>query len=397
MTTAELIAPETASPSASPTREVLERLATLHAGGPVVVSLYLRLDVQDRIRNRYRIAMRDAIRRARETADQYGFARPEHEALHRDLARVEAHLENVAALPHSPGLALFACESLELFQLLPLPRVLQTRLLVSDRPRLAEALAAVEGFGRIVVALLDRTHARFFEVSAFEVSELSDLFLPATRGGKYHSDRADAPGWGEHDFHNRIREERHRHAAAVARQLAALVAERPCQGIVLAGPTRTIADQQRFLPRGLAERVVGTARLNPTAATSAEVRKAALEARTAWERAHENAVLAEVEQRVGTGWAVNGARPTLRALGRGQVRVLIVPAGQAGSGYRCTLSGRLVLARGDCHGEGDPVPVPDLVSEALEEALRQHVEVEVIDDPETGSRVDGLAGLLRFR
>jgi peptide chain release factor subunit 1 len=397
VTATESLAPETALPSAAPAPEVLERLATVHAGGPVVVSLYVRLDVQDRIRNRYRIAARDALRRAREMVDQFGLARPEHEALQRDIARVEAHLENAAALPHSPGLALFACESLGLFEVLPLPRVLQTRVLLGERPRLAEALAAVEGFGRILVALIDRTHARFFEVTAFEVREVSDLFVPATRGGKYHSDRADSPGWGEHHFHTRIREERHRHSAGVAQQLAALVAAGPCQGIVLAGPTRTIMDQQRFLPRALAERVVGTVRLNPTAATSAEVRKAALEARTEWERAHESSVLAEVEQGIGTGWAVNGARPALRALGRGQVRVLIVPAGQAGSGYRCALSGRLVLARGDCQGEGDPVPIPDLVSEALEEALRQHVEVEVIDDPEIETRVDGLAALLRFR
>ncbi len=397
MTATELLGPEVQLPAAGEALALLERLGTLRAGGPLVVSLYLRLDVQDRIRNRYRIAARDAIRRARETADQSGLSRPEHEALLRDLTRMAAHLENAGALPHSPGMALFACESLGLFEVLPLPRVLQTRVLLGERPRLAEALAAVEAFGRLLVALVDRTHTRFFEVTAFEVSEVSDLFVPATRGGKYHSDRADSPGWGERDFHNRIREERHRHSAAVAQQLAVLVADRACQGIVLAGPTRTIMDQQRFLPRDLAERVVGTARLNPTAATPAEVRKAALEARAAWERTHEASVMAEVEQGAGTGWAVNGARPSLRALGRGQVRVLVVPAGQTGSGYRCALSGRLVLARGECPGEGDPIPVPDLVSEALEEALRQHVEVEVIDDPETRTGVDGLAALLRFR
>jgi len=397
VTATQLPAPETASSSAAPALEVLERLATVSAPGPLLVSLYVRLDVQDRIRNRYRIAARDALRRARETADQMGLPRTEHDGLHRDLARIEAHLENAAALPHSPGLAIFACEPLELFQVLPLPRVLQTRLLLGERPRLAEAFAAVEAFGRLVVALVDRTHARFFEVTAFEVSEVSDLFVPATRGGKYHSDRADSPGWGEHDFHNRIREERHRHSAAVAHQLAVLVTERSCQGIILAGPARTVAEQQRFLPRGLAQRVVGTVRLNPTAATPAEVRAAVLEARATWERTHEASVLAEVEQGIGTGWAVNGARPTLRALGRGQVRVLVVPAGQAGSGYRCALSGRLVLARGECQGEGDPIPVPDLVSEALEEALRQHVEVEVIDDPASREGVDGLAALLRFR
>jgi peptide subunit release factor 1 (eRF1) len=247
------------------------------------------------------------------------------------------------------------------------------------------------------VALVDRTHCRFIEVTAFEGNELSGLTLPATRGGKYHSDRQDSPGWGEGDFHNRIQEERRRHAAAVARQLERLVAERQYEGIVVAGPSRTVAEQQRFLSRSMASRVLGTLPLNPTAATPAAVREAVLKLRAVWERSHEAAVVASVEQGMGVGWAVNGVRPTLRALNRGQVRVLVVPAGQTGGGHRCGQSGRLVLASSDCRGEGVPMPIPDLVSEAVEEALNQGVEVEVIDDRKVAAGVDGLAALLRFR
>ncbi|MFI5209500.1 MAG: hypothetical protein ACHQ2E_03555, partial [Gemmatimonadales bacterium] len=326
-----------------------------------------------------------------------GLPHTEREALHRDLARVQGFLDNPAGLPHTQGLALFACESQELFEVVALPRVVQTRVLLGTRPRLAEALATMEGFGRIVIALVDRTHTRFFVVTASDVHELSGLTPPATRGGKYHSDRADAPGWGEHDFHNRIREERHRHAASVAHQLAVLVREQPCQGIVLAGPARPVADQRRFLPRDLAGRLMGTARLNPTSATADDVRQAAFEVRTSWEKAHEAAVVAELEEGIATGWAVIGAKPTLRALDRGQVRLLLVAAGVSGAGYRCSASGRLALARADCREEGEPEPVPDLVSEALDEAFRQHADVEVIDDPALKDKVDGLAGLLRFR
>lgn len=397
MTSIELLAPESREKASLPGPEVFDRLVDVHADRPVVVSVYLRLEVQDRIRNGYLIALRDAVRQANEAVGHSGVPHPEREALHRDLARVLNHVDNARDLPHSPGLALFACESLGLFEALALPRVLQTRLLLGDRPRLAEAVAAVEGFGRIIVALVDRTHARFFEVTVFDADELSSLQVPATRGGKFHSDRADSPGWGEHDFHNRIREERHRHAAAVADQLAALVAGGPCQGIVLAGPARSIIEHQRFLPRNLASRVLGTVRLNPTAATTADVRRAALEVRSGWERSHEASILSELDQGVGSNWAVKGARPTLRALARGQMRVLVVPAGQTGYGYRCTESNRLVLTQDDCRGEGEPVLVADLVSEAIDEALRQHVEVEVIDDPELKEGVDGLAGLLRFR
>jgi len=397
VTTLELVAPEAPPKAALPVPQLLDRLEKVHVDSPAVVSLYVRLEVQDRIRNRYRIAARDAIRRLIEAVGTTGLPHAGREALHRDLARVQAYLDDPAGLPHSQGVAIFACEQEELFEVVALPRVVQTRVVLGPRPRLAEALATMEGLGRIVVALVDRTHSRFFEVTAFEANELSSMALPFTRGGKFHSDRGDAPGWGEHDFHNRIREERHRHAAAVTQHLAELVRERPCQGIVLAGPARTLVEQQRFLPRDLASRVLGTARLNPTAATPAEVRHAALEARAAWERKHEAAIVAELEDGVATGWAVTGARPTLRALNRGQIRLLLLSAGLSGAGYRCAASGRLALSRADCRDEGEPVPVPDLVSEALDEAFRQHVEVEVIDDPELKDRVDGLAGLLRFR
>lgn len=397
MTTLEVVAPETATKAALPLSQLLDRLSKVQVDSPAVVSLYVRLDVQDRIRNRYRIAARDAIRRLIEAVGPTGLPHGELEALHRDLARVQAFLDDPRGLPHSPGLALFACEQQDLFEVVALPRVAQTRVVLGQRPRLAEVIATMERPGRIVVALVDRTHSRFFEVTAFGASELSGLAQPFTRGGKYHSDRGDAPGWGEHDFHNRIREERHRHAAAVAHHLAELVKERPCDGIVLAGPARTTVEQQRFLPRELAGRLLGTARLNPTSATPADVRLAALEAKSAWEQAHEAAVVADLEEGIATGWAVIGARPTLRALDRGQVRLLIIAAGLSGAGFRCAASGRLALSKADCRDEGDPVPVPDLVSEALDEAFRQHVDVEVIDDPELKERVDGLAGLLRFR
>jgi peptide subunit release factor 1 (eRF1) len=79
------------------------------------------------------------------------------------------------------------------------------------------------------------------------------------------------------------------------------------------------------------------------------------------------------------------------------VRALIVREDLSGSGYRCRTSGRLVLAKGDCAGEGAPEPVRDLVDEAVEEALRQNVEVVVVTDPALTASVDGFAALLRFR
>ena len=83
---------------------------------------------------------------------------------------------------------------------------------------------------------------------------------------------------------------------------------------------------------------------------------------------------------------------------QGQVRTLLVDAEAGGPGYRGAQSGRLVSEPDQLlRGEGDPVPVIDLVDEAIEDALRQRVKVEVVYDGEARRAVNGLAGLLRFR
>lgn len=378
-------------------RETLKRLLPLRTDRPVVLTLYLRLEGNDRIRNGYRLTVREAIHRLVASGAYTTRPNSERAGIDRDLERITAHLDIVSGLPHTPGLVIVACDARGVFEVIPLPHVLQTRLLTATRPHLAEARAALDDFRRIVVAAVDRTHARFFEVDAFACHELPGLALVATRGGKFHSDRADAPGMGERDFHNRIREERHRRAAAVARQLTRLAAEAPCQGIVLAGPLRTTREMVRFLPRQLATMLFGVLPLNPTAVSPAEIREAALTLRAEHLRSQEARLLQDLTDAIGTGWAVKGLRPALTALGQGQVRTLVVPAGQVVSGVRCVQSGRLAASVAECQDEGGVVPVPDLIGEALEEALDQEVEVVVLEDLRLAARVDRMAAFLRFR
>jgi peptide subunit release factor 1 (eRF1) len=43
------------------------------------------------------------------------------------------------------------------------------------------------------------------------------------------------------------------------------------------------------------------------------------------------------------------------------------------------------------------MPTVDIIDDAIEEALRQRVALDVIYDPAPAESVDGLAGLLRFK
>lgn len=220
----------------------------------------------------------------------------------------------------------------------------------------------------VVVVVLDRAHARFFQVSGRRVVEVAGVASPGTRGGRFHSDRADAPGGGEHDYHGRLREEERRHYAAIARRLLELKRARGARGLLVAGPGPVPRAFRRVLPEGLAARVIGTARLNPLEVTAPAVGRAASRARQGYLRSVETDLVATLREGLGTGWAVTGAAATTAALQRRRVRVLLVPDG---------------AAAGPAAG-------------AVLEARRQGVPVCMVHGV-SATPVDGLAALLRYR
>ncbi|MGH7808149.1 MAG: peptide chain release factor 1, partial [Thermodesulfobacteriota bacterium] len=107
----------------------------------------------------------------------------------------------------------------------------------------------------------------------------------------------------------------------------------------------------------------------------------------------------ELEEKLHLGLAVNGLDATLQALTLSQVRVLIVSDGFVHTGFICPESGVLVLEKNEnvCPEGKTPVPVVDIVDEAIEEALGQGGQVEVILDEDLKKKIDGTGAILRFK
>jgi len=356
-------------------RDVLARLAAVEPGPYRVVSCYLKLEPRDKTRGKYLIKMKNRVREALAALDRQGLEREVRDGVAADLERVRRYFEDPGHLPSARGIALFACQPLRLFDVVALPHVYRSRLRVEPTPLVRELVALEQEFGTILVAACDRTGARFFEVSAFDVTELPGLTAAATRPGKFHGERQAkrggmlAGGYGEHNYHMRIREEKHRHYARVADYIYQVHSQRPLAGLVVAGIRVVAAALVPHLHTYLHDLLLGVVKLNPKLASPAQVRDAALVLREQRERAWEQAHAEAMKEGVMTGWAVNGIEPTLKALARGQVRTL--------------------LADGN---HDDP-----RIDEAVEEALRQRAQVDVLYDDKARRPVDGLAALLRFR
>lgn len=374
----------------------LERLTKVRPDGHWVVSCYLKLEPRDRIRGKYRVKLKNRVRATLDGLPRLGLDRAASDEVARDLERIQDHLHEPDSLPDTRGIAIFACEGAGLFEVVPMPVVYRSRLGVERTPLIRELASVEDEFGRILTAVVDRTAARFFEVTAYGAVELPSLRADATRASKWYGD--DGPGgWGEHNFNNRIREEKQRHYDQVAKQLFALDRQRPAHGIVLAGVGAEAGAVKPFLHSYLADRLIGSIKLNPKVLDANEVFEATLAARAEHERAQERSLVEELREKSGSGWAVNGIDPVLKALSRGQVRVLLVRNDDPVPGFRCGDTGRLTLKERDCRAEGDPIPVLDVIDEAIEESLRQGVDIDVIFDDEVGGEVDGLAAIFRFR
>lgn len=370
------VLPATPSASADPVRAAIERLSAIEPGPQDVVSCYLKLEPRDKTRGKYLIKIKNRVREVTAALDKRPLERQAREAIKADFDRVLAYFEKPERLPSTRAVAIFACQGIGLFEVFPLPHVHRSRLAVAPTPLVTELIALEEEFGSIAVAVCDRTSARFFSVTAYDITELSSLHSPeASRGGRFHGERRAvrggivAGGVGEHNYHQRIKTEKHRHYAGIADQLFRLHTERPLTGLVLAGVGVDAAAVLPHLHSYLHDLVLGVVKLNPKHTSPAEVREATLTLREERERAWERAHAVAVKEGIGTGWAVNGFEATLRALSRGQVRTLLA----------------------DGHSD-DP-----RIDDAVEDALRQRAQVDVLYDDRARRTVDELAALLRFR
>jgi len=394
----------TAERSRPPTLgSVMERFANVGTTEHWVVSCYLKLEPRDRSRGKYMIKLKNRIKGRIAWLEQQDVSRAEREVVARDVERIRNYLEDPVNLPTGRGIALFACEPLNLFEVVPLPAVFRSRLVIDRSPLVRELAALHDEFGLVFCTAYDRTSARFFRVTAFGIEELSGR-IPGetTRAGKFHGPRsvqgsgANPGSAGEHNYHRRIEAEKERHFADIADRLFELYRTENVRGIVLAGSGAVANAVMPHLHPYVRKGILGTAKINPKTATAAEVMEQVLAVRQQSERSWEAEHIRELREGLGTGWAVNGVEATLRALSKGQVRTLLVDPTVTLEGFRCQASGRLTTMADECDQEGLAGSLPDVVDEAIEETLRQGGHVDVIEDQDAQSSVEGLAALLRF-
>lgn len=375
---------------------LLERLLVISSDQPRIVSAYLRFDPEDRLGGAYLLALKDEIRRLHDDPALQNLDHASREGLSLDLRRILQWAETGAANWPTPALAVFSWEAGGLFEAVPLPGVPRTRVVVEQTPRIRELVAAEPYTRPVLTVLLDRAHIRIFEADFLRAVELPGLFVESSPGGKFLSQRKDAPGWGERDFHGRRDEESRRQHAEIVSAIERLVLSRHHLGIALGGPRDRTTALAADLPPALTSLLLDEIRLNPGSTTVAEVKAATREVVAEAARRLIQDAVGEFKEAMGRGLAVEGIRETLRAVSLGQVRMLLIGERCSGPGFRCGAGGSLVLAADQCREAGEPVALPDVVDEAVEDALRKRASIMTVPEPASEVLLDGIGAFLRY-
>jgi peptide chain release factor subunit 1 len=369
-----------------------------HTGGHPVVSVFIDLDPSEFATAPARASQ---VRSLLDEANGDSHRELPHEdrsAITRDLERLQDYLGSAEPpVSGARALAVFCSSQDGLFEAVPLAHAAPARVIIAPTPYI-EPLVAGPDDGRMAVVLISRRAGRILTgdpESLRQIERITD---------NVHGQHS-AGGWSQANYERSADNEAEQHLRHVAHELYRIWQREPFHRLVLGGPVEDVRRLSEDLHNDLRPALMDERLdLNVETAGLTEVRDALLPVLDRAREAHKDAVLTELENRLGAeGRAVRGVDDTLRALGERLVETLLLAHNFAARGARCPRCG-LLYPEGTvtCPTEREATTeVEDLREAAVEAAVLQDASVLVFGEgsdapPAALSRARGIAALLRF-
>ena len=374
------------------TQDRLQRLATFEPGdGARVLSLYLNLDPAANLHaaeNR-RSAVNSLLdEAARAVEGEEGLTHDAHMALREDVNRareeLEANLDDGWA-EGAHALALFLCGPSDLFEVLRLPRPVDSRVTIADRPAI-EPLAEVGPAQHWAVLLLDGNDARLLE-------GLGDRLEETRTESSDHGGCTRRGGMSAQRYERSVGMEEGAFLRAVAQMLEEADRARSYRHIFVGTTERHFSAFAGALSAPMRDRVTGRFDAGADWESPQDIRER-LEPLLQMEETHRER---EALDAVGAN-GVRGIVDVLPALYERRVGTLLLEPGLEHPGVVCPRC-RWALAeeRGTCPVDGETMtPHPNLVEWAVELAVEQDAEVLPVRRHDDLADHGGIAAALRF-
>jgi hypothetical protein len=373
------------------TRSRLRRLADVHPQRGRVLSVFLNLDPAEFATPPARASAITSIvtEAAHRVEEAEGLQHDEREALKADVERVREVLNGSdVAANGTRAVAVYACGSEDLLEVVSLRHPLDSRVVLDRRP-FVEPLVQEGGAERWCVILVNRRVARIFTGDGEALEETDRI------EDDVHSQH-DQGGWSQARYQRGVDKEKDDHLAHTADVAFRLYKRRGFDRLLVGGPEELVGDLESRLHSYLQKRVVGRVQCDVEDSTLEDVRACAGERIAEHVRAHERERLDRLAEGVGRGErGAAGLAAVLGALNEARVEALLIAQGFSASGLQDAATGML-YGSGDAPDGASTQPVEDVVERAIEKAIEQSADVLVVRHYEDLGPLGGIGAVLRY-
>jgi peptide subunit release factor 1 (eRF1) len=372
-------------------RETLRRLADAKAAnGGKAISFYLNLEPTEFATPPARAsAIRSLLDEGEKKLKEVeGDAK---RALRADFERAREFFSRDLPTDGARGLAVFCSGDNDLFEVIRLPRPVQSEVVISDSPFIEPLVDLVSGTWCIL--LCNRRTGRIFRGSSDRIDEVaritSEDVLP----------QADAGGWSQARYERGQDEEVHRHLKRVADVLHRRFRRARFDHLLIGSPEELTSDIEKTLHPEVSQRLVGRLTVDVENTSGDDVLASARPLIEEHERAAERDALDRLKQGVGAGGrGVAGLGDVLGVLNERRVETLLIEERFQMPGRACPQCGSL-FEEGVTKCPADETatePYDDIVEEAVELAVAQSADVIVTRHHDDLEEMGGVGAVLRF-
>ncbi|MGE0127395.1 MAG: Vms1/Ankzf1 family peptidyl-tRNA hydrolase [Blastocatellales bacterium] len=377
------------------TNNLIDRLVAFEPTPFPVVSLYLNTQSDQHGRDNFDVFVR---REFSACAKNWTMRTPERASFDRDTERINLYLRDELR-PSANGVAIFACSAEDdFFEAVQFDAPIEKNLLfTSYQPHVYALARFIDHYPPYVALVADTNTARLYVFGAGEELEQRSVINP-------NHNRTMIGGWSQARYQRHTDNYRLHHAKEVVEELDRVVSVENIERIVLAGDEVIIPMLREQFPQRLEERVIDVLRLDMTTPEH-EVMKASFDA----VRAHDARKDAEkveklLDEYLGAGFGVTGARDTLMALTLGQVDEMLLSASE--QDVRDDLAGKdaelipaipegmYAAVNGATNGATRSAVIAD---ELVARACQTSAEVTFIEDATKLAEHGGVGAKLRYR
>ncbi len=374
-------------------RSKLRELARLRPDGAKVLSLYLNLDPTEFASAQARTTEMSSLLDEADRRLRNGESLTHDEKVHlrEDVERVREYFRSDDfSAKGAHALAIFCSGPAGLFEVIKLPRPVETGVAINDTP-FVEPLTDIAFGGSWAVLLISRKMARILLGSREHLEEVTRI-SDDVHG--WH----DQGGWSQARYQRGIQKEADDHVKHATEVLFRRFRRRPFDGLLIGCPEETCGEVEKRLHPYLRERIVGRIDVDVENTTPDQVLEAAAPRMEAEDRRRERQALDRLAEGLGTGGrAAAGLDDVLSVLNERRVEILLIEQGLAAPGVVCPNCGWV-------GAEGSTCPVDDtqleqrddVIESAVQLAITQSAEVIAVRHHDDLDGRGSIAAVLRF-